>query len=124
MTGITEEKAKTKWCPHVRISNGPDGVWNKLSFDIMNNPDITKRETYNCIGSACMMWRDLGQQREKMRNYHDDRTVNGSSHNYPDGWQYSHTDIDQDNRPFDLLHRIAADDAPNLGYCGLAGEPK
>lgn len=45
---MTEEEAKTKWCPmrrlteigHVRITNVDPGI-----------------HTLNCIGSACMMWR-------------------------------------------------------------------
>lgn len=48
---MTEEEAKTKWCPHVRVSNGPDGTWNK--FDV----GVASPSIYTCIGSACMAWR-------------------------------------------------------------------
>ena len=47
----TEEEARLKWCPFVRVSNGPDGSWNRLE----TNP--TTPSAYTCMGSACMAWR-------------------------------------------------------------------
>lgn len=50
---MTEDEAKTKWCPHgqIAIAVGPsDGI------EVADNrPDNIKHA--NCIGSDCMMWR-------------------------------------------------------------------
>ena len=47
---MTEEQAKTKWCPLVR--NFPDG----------HNADGLRRiELSACIGSKCMAWRNADQ---------------------------------------------------------------
>lgn len=42
---MTEEEAKTKWCPMVRMK--PSG----LVADLRHLPDTL------CLGTACMMWR-------------------------------------------------------------------
>ncbi len=46
---MTEDKAKTKWCPFVRMS--PQSATNNRG-DYHPNPG-----NVNCIGSACMAWR-------------------------------------------------------------------
>ncbi len=48
---LTEEEAKKRWCPHVRVSNGPDGSWNRLTNS------VTDHVSYDCIASECMAWR-------------------------------------------------------------------
>jgi hypothetical protein len=51
---MTEEEAKTKWCPHVRYkSSRGEGInrWQE-GMDAQYNPDHSR-----CIGSACMAWR-------------------------------------------------------------------
>jgi len=49
---VTEEEAKTKWCPFVRRNpvtmHGPT---NRPSHD-----------GYNCIGSECMLWEKLSEE--------------------------------------------------------------
>lgn len=41
---MTEDEAKTKWCPMVRVG--------------ANRRDTNEKEaTVNCIGSRCMLWR-------------------------------------------------------------------
>lgn len=52
---MTETEAKTKWCPMVR---DPE-ISNRMSLTRM--PEGIKYKTPNCIGSACMMWRELGE---------------------------------------------------------------
>ena len=49
---MTEEEAKTKWCPHVRasIDGSPNASANKDNSDW----DYSK---FKCIASDCMMWR-------------------------------------------------------------------
>lgn len=48
---MTEEEAKTKWCPVV-------GLAGAFFFSQKDEPhEVGSR---NCIGSACMMWREYG----------------------------------------------------------------
>ncbi len=59
---MTEEKAKTKWCPMVRAANTFDAGG---SFAYTFNRDDLNT---NCIASDCMMWRartrrDMGYDR-------------------------------------------------------------
>ena len=44
---MTEEEAKTKWCPFGRMRDAY-GSFNRSTYD----EGITK-----CLGSKCMMWR-------------------------------------------------------------------
>lgn len=44
---MTETEAKTKWCPMVRYER-----------DLVNRSD-PHPQNMNCIGSACMMWREI-----------------------------------------------------------------
>ena len=47
---MTEDEAKTKWCPMVRSSDADQTVDNAYISD--RNPSYSR-----CIGSDCMMWR-------------------------------------------------------------------
>jgi hypothetical protein len=46
---LTEEEAKTKWCPFARLSIGKDLA--------APNRGPSVEEKCRCIGSACMAWR-------------------------------------------------------------------
>lgn len=48
---MTEDNAKTKWCPMRRMTE----VGNVR----MHNTEPNAPFTLNCIGSACMMWREI-----------------------------------------------------------------
>ena len=63
---MTEDEAKTKWCPFVRVSIGLDPeftVHNRVADaytgEDSRDPDhgINHPAAYNCIGSQCMAWR-------------------------------------------------------------------
>jgi hypothetical protein len=55
---MTEDEAKTKWCPHVRhtalpMSNGDAAVYDNRSSE------VAFHVAGCCIASACMAWRWL-----------------------------------------------------------------
>lgn len=59
---MTEQEAKTKWCPHVRDTLIQErGVVAELRPGINSNNG--NREKYNCIASDCMMWATTMLQR-------------------------------------------------------------
>jgi hypothetical protein len=48
---MTEEEAKTKWCPHVRALSAADSA----GINRTNNGAL--HWAASCIGSECMAWR-------------------------------------------------------------------
>lgn len=51
---MTEDEAKTKWCPFVRFADATtEGTFNRYA-------DGCWPVNVNCIGSACMVWRKHG----------------------------------------------------------------
>ena len=64
---MTEEEAKTKWCPHVRItgSNTSDNTYEKLNKEVC------------CIASDCMMWKWINRT-----EYQDNENVPNSERGY------------------------------------------
>ena len=51
---MTEEEAKTKWCPHVRFSACDDSDSSNRD-QVSTNTDVVGLWN-NCIASDCMMW--------------------------------------------------------------------
>lgn len=103
MNFLTEQEAKSKWCPMVRHPVFPDGV---------SGGNSAQTGFAYCSGSACMMWRDAGQRLEtKITN-------EWVSYSPPVGWRYV-VSYDDGNSKFER----ALSDAPLVGYCGLAGGP-
>ena len=47
---MTEEEAKTKWCPQARQSSDSIYTYNR-------GDDGTGSHSCRCLGSACMAWR-------------------------------------------------------------------
>ena len=43
---LTEDEAKTKWCPQVRVGESYRAVNMRINYDLIT-----------CIASGCMMWR-------------------------------------------------------------------
>lgn len=101
---MTEEQAKTKWCPFAReitLDADPSPAPLKPDmgpFNIINHQygpkDSDAEQVYRskCIGSACMAWREEKSFIEKKR---------ATVFEKPSG-HYERT---------------------NQGYCGLAGKP-
>jgi hypothetical protein len=53
----TEEEARTKWCPHIRVAEvglSSGGGYNR-SAEIHGG--LSPRKLTNCIASECMAWR-------------------------------------------------------------------
>jgi hypothetical protein len=46
---MTEEEARQKWCPHVRVASADDAT--------VNRGGAGPHEAICCIASACMAWR-------------------------------------------------------------------
>lgn len=54
---MTEDEAKTKWCPFVRVVIGPDNpTWQGGMLTNRGAIPADNRDTL-CIGSQCMAWR-------------------------------------------------------------------
>lgn len=107
---MTEEQAKTKWCPQARVTglDGPSGNRHVLHADGLNGAD-------RCIASACMAWR----QREPIT-----REVQTDLGQLPPGWHENEASWSQ-------IPRLRGDEglrwrqviSTATGYCGLAGQP-
>ena len=63
---MTEDEAKTKWCPMVRFHNGLDGdVYCSRPTGVVTN------NSAKCIASDCMMWKwDIKLNRELAKDRH------------------------------------------------------
>jgi len=60
---MTEEEAKTKWCPHVTLTQ----ITAMVAATIANDGDAVEQmqeASQKCIGSNCMMWR-LDEKRDE-----------------------------------------------------------
>jgi len=66
---MTEDEAKTKWCPFVQFHMSHDGdtATNRDRF-VLPETDLTRqlcdavRHNARCVGSECMAWRWEEQQ--------------------------------------------------------------
>ena len=95
---MTEDEAKTKWCPHVRDATEDLGTYNRwykwvkeMAVGGMQNKKTTELDDdCTCIGSECMAWR---------------------WDNYDGIYIYETAE--------DLLAPVPE----RQGYCGLAGKP-
>jgi hypothetical protein len=58
---MTEDQAKTKWCPFVRTGLAAGMAVNRHIADKPGGIDGVHDET-RCRGSDCMMWRQAGKK--------------------------------------------------------------
>ena len=97
---MTEDEAKTKWCPFVRHEGDEGSTFNRGIIDPLNiqggDPDGYR---CTCIGSACMAWRFTNKTALHNRNQ----------------WK-STTDKSGDD-----AHQEYVKDFPLEGRCGLVG---
>lgn len=101
---MTEDEAKTKWCPFARTSDDDGSTFNRRW-------DGKVSEAAACLGSGCMAWRWL---QKPMRQ---------ASWTPVEGWEHSPADPgDPEDRDYWLQpQEDAVRQRP--GYCGLAGAP-
>ena len=54
---MTEDEAKTKWCPMFRVSHAGAGgsQYSSTSFEMKDNRNF--RSQSECLASKCMAWR-------------------------------------------------------------------
>lgn len=53
---MTEDEAKTKWCPYARLGDCERGFGHNRWDDPSAHPSHTIPRTALCIGAACMAW--------------------------------------------------------------------
>lgn len=111
MMVMTEEEAKTKWCPFTRA--GTAQRLAPVNRDISADVDSLTR----CIGSACMAWRTcdgpLGAIQEKVLMLDSGR---------PEG--FTHSEVLEVSPGFNRSFWTKRAPAEPSGYCGLAGSPQ
>jgi hypothetical protein len=97
---MTEEEAKTKWCPFARVSM----AWQSSIGSANRGLTEDEKPLANCIGSACMAWRwegflRQGSDRKPYLAVTEREAYEARSDVY-------------DNR-----------NVARVGFCGLAGKP-
>lgn len=113
---MTEEDAKTKWCPFVRHSADGQATFNRGDTDPLNNiagPGVKNHDAWlcNCIASKCMAWRDHDRIVETGRKIPTSMSVAK-----PVGNWYCSYSVDEPVWVETAVERV--------GYCGLAGRPE
>lgn len=99
---MTEEEAKTKWCPFARLGSSTSGLGGLNRFaSPAREADF---EGTRCIGSACMAWRWHGVLSD------------GRRHTSPEAYRAA---IDPSLPP--QSGGMNEGDV-RLGFCGLAGK--
>ncbi len=54
---MTEDEAKTRWCPFTRVGGIPASAAAGISWNRWPGEDVDTDGPANCVGSACMAWR-------------------------------------------------------------------
>lgn len=108
---MTEDEAKTKWCPFVRVTASPE-EWhtNRPTFAEVHNKGFDL-----CIGSACMAWRG---RTEASSITIDDDLPRGPDHPFNRGYQ-----MVRDDSLSDRTTTWEKKNPETIGFCGLAGKP-
>ena len=107
---MTEDEAKTKWCPHKRVAIIKHD-WSEITtghnqIELDGEPGLTKDAVhYRCIASACMAWR-----------------WNEGIHFWGNAAGGFCSTVGDENPPEGFVIRKGSKDSLD-GYCGLAGRP-
>lgn len=105
---MTEEEAKTKWCPFANVGSTTSGLggFNRFIPPVGSGSEDSVR----CIGSACMMWREsevYDTRAKELWSKKKGERVN-SAYGSDAEWRLVNPD-----EPL----------PPAQGWCGLAGKP-
>lgn len=109
---MTQDQAKTKWCPFVRHGDHGGGSFNRGSeaSNALNEGRPGDNWMCNCIASACMAWRWHLSPRP---------LTDGLPHA---GWTHISAEDTDDGAEF-WVEPEELTQARRRGYCGLAGTP-
>ena len=109
---LTEEEARTKWCPFMRyVFNDLGGGAN--AWEGKDNVTVRSPNTCRCIASACMAWRWYERPDEACRRtelWSREKNCRVNSAYGDDAWW----------RP---IEHVGEKPPPRRGYCGIAGKP-
>ncbi len=100
---MTEEEAKTKWCPQSRLGSSKSGLGGFNRFAPPETRDDF--EGTRCLGSACMAWR------RNTATFLKDRKTGVFVREAKPGDMYTGLDL------------VAYEGWTDTGFCGLAGRP-
>lgn len=119
MTMMTEDEAKTKWCPFFRsaIAVRPgDDLEHSINRSDIRRPDNAPSDA--CLASQCMAWRT-----EPAMEYHGPFAEADAYPPPGDGWTLC-TRIETDVRTLAPIRKVHWQRTilNNSGYCGLAGK--
>lgn len=105
---MTEDEAKTKWCPFTRLTDGGREYFDNRGDKFGGTSGKDGTDASRCIGSGCMAWRAAVETAET----EDDQTPEGGS------WIKYGPAIRtlSDSPPWQRWTRVG-------GHCGLAGKP-
>lgn len=112
---VTEDKAKTKWCPFARVSRNGGGNRYPMDNDLADATAFAR-----CIASDCMAWR----WNEKPGHEYDERWIdkpagemNPPFSNCPEDYEVSMCGIGYSYRAQKQIG-----DRPGTGHCGITGD--
>jgi hypothetical protein len=54
---VTEDKARTLWCPMARLIIDSDGSYNRSETGEPDHPRLFVPPSSRCLASGCAMWR-------------------------------------------------------------------
>lgn len=111
---MTEDEAKTKWCPFVRevgvAANGKQYTAGNRHIDFKSNATYGNPVGCRCIASECMAWRTDPMYRDRYMV-----TFNSKPE---EEWHWNPTG----HKGYESAKVRILRDA-SFGYCGLAGKP-
>jgi hypothetical protein len=114
---VTEQDAKTKWCPFARVPLSDAHDFGATAMAAVNRSDFSDTPEYpRCIGSACMAWRWADSPREFQW------TAVGAD-GPGEGWEKS-GEPEMSSGGSLMSQRWARPRQNRGGYCGLAGVPQ
>lgn len=122
---MTEEEAKTKWCPFVRVDANVDGeatAPNRWPQDTIGAATFENPFGISnfCIASSCMAWRQVETEEATTTLYEHEAAPGPAWEKVGDSWDADpHKLLSSEQR----LQRWRRPDALGHGFCGLAGRP-